>query len=486
MTTAVLVCGDTVAADGGGRPAGRASTVVSGLCQHPERIAEVAPDADALVLALCGNSHSTGAIQRQARRAGIDPLGVEIVDMAEAADDPARLEVVLAGAIARAERFPGSRPEHAKVTFPTVQTRRSLLSFSPLEYLAAPAIDAAMCTADRGCRACIDVCPQGALRIVGGSVVHDLAVCEPCGRCVTACPTGATANPAVTPSAVEAQMRAMLDPGVGPAGPRGIVYRCQRSRRVEDTPDWYPVTVPCTGMLPPTWLLAPLVLGAGSVAVRRCRDSGCRLAHDAITTTRVAWCRRFLTAIGSLPQRISTEIEAEPDLPAMQGAAVTDPFGAGRAAAVLLALVEATGAVDTRFDAPDSPLGLIDVDDDACTGCGTCALSCPTGALVQQSGDGERLITFDASRCVACTTCVGRCPEAANGAIRLTPTVDTSALRVGPAVAWRGTVARCESCGDVVAPVALLERIGALIGDAARPAVSRQCLACRGIRPPVE
>ena len=199
VSTVVLLCSGGVPELNGFSDA-LAGHVVAHLCQEPERIRDLAAGGDRLVLGLCGTRFSLGAVQREARRAGYDPLGVEIVDLDAAAGDPGRLAVMVGAAVARAVAFAGSGPEHAKLTLAAQTSRRALLTFSLPEYVAAPDVDHDLCAARRGCRACVDVCPQGAISLEGGRITHDRNVCEPCGRCVTACPTGATENPAATPA----------------------------------------------------------------------------------------------------------------------------------------------------------------------------------------------------------------------------------------------------------------------------------------------
>ena len=46
---------------------------------------------------------------------------------------------------------------------------------------------------------------------------------------------------------------------------------------------------------------------------------------------------------------------------------------------------------------------------DACVSCGTCADSCPIGAISE--GDGKYVI--DADACVSCGTCADSCPTGA-------------------------------------------------------------------------
>ncbi len=480
MTTAVFMCGDGYPR-GDGSSTARAG-VVEGLCARPEPIRELAAKADRLVLGLCAGRYSVGDVQREARRAGLDPLGIEIVDFDDAGGQRDRLDLMLAAATARAEAFAGSRPDQAKLTFPGRTSRRALLTFSLPEYESAPAIDESQCAAARGCRACVKVCPRGAFTLIGGRVRHDRTICEPCGRCITACPTGAVENPAVTPVQVEAQVRALLDPLIGPTGPRGIVYRCRRSDRAATAPGWYPVTVPCTGMLTPAWLLAPLFLGAGSVAARPCGAGGCPSSHDDVLLKQVAWCQAFLAKAGGAPARLTTDEDTGPPLDPLPGADLVDPFGPLGAASVLVAVAETTGTDDLQLTHPNSPLGLVEIDPTTCTGCATCMAACPTGALNVEDEAERRAITFDASRCVACGLCMRRCPEVGQGAIQVRPVVDVRRVREGRRRLFESDLVTCRLCGGPLAPAAMLTRIGDLIGDEQMMAVvGGSCLSCRGV-----
>ena len=484
MTTTVLLCGERVRSEDG---LGRADVhVVPHLCRHPEQIRAMAEGAQRLVLGLCRGGYSLGAVQREARRIGLDPLGVEILEF-DGTVEKGRLEAMVAGARARAGAFRGSRPEQAKIVLPQQASRRALLTFTLPEYVAAPAIDAGRCAADRGCTACVDVCPQKALTVLKGRVLHDRSVCEPCGRCVTTCPTGAIENPAATVPQIEAQVRAFLDPGAGPPGPRGVVYRCRRGDQPEAVAGWYGVTVPCSAMVPAPWLLAPLLLGASGVALRPCTETGCPLAQDDEIRGTVAWTRDALVALGLPGDRVTTDpatVVLERPLPT---ADLSDPFGRLGGAAVLLALAEAS-ASPAPLPAPAVPgtFGVVDIDARACTGCGTCTAACPTGALGNLDGRGQRSITFDANACVACGACAARCPERERGAIRMRPVVDVERLRQGRVVLFRSELATCSSCGAPVAPAAMLARLRELIGDdLVFQGISRLCLDCRGIAAPV-
>ena len=42
-----------------------------------------------------------------------------------------------------------------------------------------------------GCGACANICPSGAIRIIGGKARIDHKLCRECGICVEVCPSGA-------------------------------------------------------------------------------------------------------------------------------------------------------------------------------------------------------------------------------------------------------------------------------------------------------
>ena len=475
------LCGDALA-DGLDADAGGATdvVVVRDLCHRPSRLTGLDAAGRPLVLGLCSGAYELGAFQREVRRLGTDPLGAEIVHPEEAAGDRDRLGVLLRGAAARASAFRGSTSEQWKTVLPGAVSRRSVLTFSLPEYVATPSVDDRRCAALRGCRACVAACPRAALSIQRGRVVHDRAACEPCGRCVTACPTGAMENPAATPSAVEAQVRAVLDPRSGPPGPRGIVFRCRRATRLETSPGWYPVTVPCAGMVSEAWILAPLVLGASAVAVRSCADGGCSLGNDALVAARVAWCAGLLAAAGGAVDRVTSAPDAPPRHRPLAPAELDDPFGPTGAAGVLVAVTEHAGGSGGVAHA-GGPIGLVDITAGPCTGCGTCATSCPTGALALEDRTAGTAISFDPGTCVACGTCVTRCPEATSGAIGMTPAVDTNRLRQGRSLLWEGAAARCERCGVTIASAALLAHFADRLGDdRLMTTLSSRCPACRG------
>lgn len=479
MRVAVVLCGEGLQA-----PVELAATdavhVVSQLCSHPARLVEFVNGSDRLVIGVCSGEYSLGAIQKEARKAGLDPLGVELVDLSAIDGDLPRLELMLEAAVARAEAFAGSGPEHAKLSRPESVSRRDLFSHSYPQYLSAPAIVEAVCAAEDGCRACVDVCPRSALTWQGGQVTYDKVACEPCGLCVTRCPTGAIVNPSFTPVQIESEIEGLLDPSVGPAGGRGIVFICSRGGGVEAAPGWYPVTVPCTVMVTTTWLLAPLAMGAGSVAAVSCTDSGCPLGYDGILERRVGSAKAILANFGLAPDRVASTPETGPCEP-LRSMRRLDAFGPLGGAEVMKALAALAGKVDVSFQQVGVPVGVIEIDPNACTGCTMCAQTCPTGALGYEYEEDEVRITFDAALCTSCGQCLPRCPEERWGAISLIERVDIPAVSRGRGLLYATETARCDQCGELIASAAMMDRIGSLLGEDHPSAdfLRRYCIECR-------
>lgn len=479
MTMAVILCGDRLDHDVLAPP-DTTLHVVDGLCQRPEAITGLVNGHDRLVVGTCPGTHARGPIQRAARAAGLDALGVGIVEMP---DPPApRLEVLLAAAIARARVFAGSRPDQVKVAFAPSVSRRTLLRGTPFEYEAAPAIDTRACEASRGCRVCVDGCPAAALSWDRGAVEVDLRSCTTCGQCLTACPTGAMENPAWTPAQLHAEVGSLL--AAGGEAPTGIAFRC-RSGTPTDLPEgWWPVAVPCTSMVSPGWMLAPFLLGAAAVAVVPCSVGGCTLGDDAVVHPRLSYGQALLHDLGLGAGRLQATPGVLPPR-TLEPVDVTDPFTLGRDV-VVEALARAAGAGHLSLSHPAAPHGIVAIDPVACTGCGACAAACPTGALLATSTD-EIVLQFDPGACTACGQCVQQCPEQGHAAITLVRHTDMAAIEAGPRVLFRDHTARCEQCGGPVAPQQMLARLASLLddGDAGTLAViSRLCLRCRGVRDP--
>ncbi len=155
------------------------------------------------------------------------------------------------------------------------------------------------------------------------------------------------------------------------------------------------------------------------------------------------------------------------------------------AASALTALAGAAAGDTTAaaFDHPYSPLGLVKIDADGCTGCGSCAQACPTGALDLTQGDETVTLDYDPTLCTGCAQCVSVCPEQV---VQVSRSTDLAKLGGGPERLFEDETVRCTSCGSAVAPAAMLKRIEAALSEDGRPSnktmstITSLCPDCRG------
>ena len=470
MTATIILCGDAPHIDATEIPD---AIAVEGLCRDPGRMGTVDVDPSRIVLVLHPGSYHLPDVQTALRSIDVDPLGAQIMDTAQ--DDAAiLLAVALRGLQARASAFAGSSAEHAKPEFPREMSRRGF--FRPLApaYVAAPLLDHTICAATNGCRACVGLCPQAAYRWQSGKISYDKDACVPCGRCVTTCPTGAIETPVVTAEMIEAQVTALVTSW---GEPIGIRFVCSRGA-LHHRPNWFDVAVPCSSMVPGSWLLACLLIGAGAATAIPCGDAGCPLGLDQGAIEANDFASSVLAGCGLESGMVVGESVFEP----IRDGGVDAPFARHRAADVLVALAALTNrAMDLTHPAADT--GVVQIDEFACTMCGQCAKTCPTHALVEVYEGDLVSLSFDARACVNCTQCVSSCPELGRGAIAVTGRVSVELLTGGRRDLNRGSVAVCEICGKAIAPTMMMDRIGDILGEEFEVTLAMlgsRCLDCRG------
>ena len=468
MTT-IAICADAVVPADISIP-GMRIKVIEDLCDYPSRLADsVSDDEDRLVLGVHGSRYNLGSAQAAVRRLGFDPLAIGLVDL-QTVGSSEDLTNRLAASAARTLMTPKPGPEHVKMLMPDRSTRRALLSIGKPRYVGAPAVDDSTCRAGDGCRACVDPCPAGALSWSGGEIQYDKNACITCGICVTACPAGAVANPSATPAAIEAEIRALIE---GADEPPGIRFRC-REARVTAEPGWHQIEVPCTGMLTVGWILAPMIMGAGSVDVVSCSDGGCSLRND----------RRLTSTLADVATTASF-LELDLDKFVNISGPVPDDLLGPCASARIIEILAAHSLPSSTVDLQAADIGTVSIEPASCTACQMCARVCPTDALASLESDQSIELSFDPLACTACGGCVQSCPEVERGAITLQHRVNLDDWRLGRRTVRKEEHSMCELCGGPVAPKAMLDRIQSMLGDDADAAatmtvIAQRCLDCRG------
>jgi len=102
------------------------------------------------------------------------------------------------------------------------------------------------------------------------------------------------------------------------------------------------------------------------------------------------------------------------------------------------------------------------LNEERCTGCAACALSCPTGTIEANDEGNLRIFTYSPYQCIVCGECVNTCPEEAAelrhemGMGNLFHLFSREEIRAAE-------LTICEKCGALFAPTPQVEKIGQTI-----------------------
>ena len=353
-----------------------------------------------------------------------------------------------------------------------------------------------------GCTRCLDVCGADAIRSGGHQIEINPYLCQDCGSCTLACPTGALSFVEPDRASLLARVHDLApNPEDNERAPTLIVHDGS-----VDGPD--PVGTAQLGVQPLTafgeelWIAA-LALGFGRVVLQtaepmepRSRDVLARRLSDAQRMLPVLGLPPGAVALvgpdfqpndGSpTPEGIDPARSAIPGAGAiLQGESAQPPSKRPLLNAGLDALQSASANESAASLNPGAPMGEILVDTTRCTLCSSCAKLCPTGAIdySEREQPGTAHLTFLEANCVQCGICVSGCPEQA---ITLWPRLASKDVRRQRRVVASSPMAECGDCGaQFVAQTLLDSTVRRLRENGATEAVLEQavrCPQCRAVR----
>ena len=126
-----------------------------------------------------------------------------------------------------------------------------------------------------------------------------------------------------------------------------------------------------------------------------------------------------------------------------------------------------------------SPFGKVELDSSQCTGCGLCALECPTGALTVSSSEETDVfqLLFKHGNCVACSRCVEICPEKC---LRMERVLELDKMD-NQSVLFEDEIVRCSGCGSPIGPKAMIDKLQVRVVAARHPFPSQLelCPTCK-------
>ena len=298
-----------------------------------------------------------------------------------------------------------------------------------------------------GCIRCLSVCGADAISSTGDHVAVNANLCQGCGACTLACPTGALSFRAPARADLLNRLEAALEGAAG-TGPTLVVHAPDREQVWPTGSDWisFPVA-PVAAFGEELWFAA-LALGAARIVII---DPEAPVETAGLHAARVAVAESILQACGyhaGTIQGVATVAGVDSPYPRRLAPDRQKLSAAGKRPLLLRALerLEPDSGFEPRALPAGAPLGTIQVDERRCTLCSACARICPTGAIdySDERATGLARLSFLEELCVQCGACANGCPERA---IELAPRIASLEIRSNRRAVAEDPLARCADCG---------------------------------------
>jgi ferredoxin len=343
----------------------------------------------------------------------------------------------------------------------------------------------------RDCRRCLEICPFGAIQSADRKITVNPYLCQGCGACALACPTGAIRLLQPSRDDLLESIRQAIQSGWEDRDqpPAVIMSDTETAGEADDRHIHFKVEQ--IGHVGLELLLAALAFGARRISV------ACGPQNPAAIRRAVEWQVQMADAVLQglgMPAGIvgfagdvngcaeGPTAPYRPALPAARDALSLASDGRTGVRLAVQRLYDQCGAKQPRLEMPEGfPFGSLAVEPAACTLCMACAVACPSGAL--SAGRDTPRLSFVESRCHQCGLCEDACPE---DAIRLLPRIlcDHAAVDA-PAVLREAEPFRCVVCGVPFATQAMIDRMQDKLAGHWMYAAERQlrrlrmCRTCR-------
>ncbi|MCL6416256.1 4Fe-4S binding protein [Aestuariirhabdus sp. Z084] len=266
-----------------------------------------------------------------------------------------------------------------------------------------------------GCTRCLEVCPADAISSVSGRIEVDHHLCHGVGGCASACPTGAIEHLETPPHQLLQRLREPLQQQSA-----AVIIRTDDNTDIaaniaEPVIQLVLEEINCAGL--ETWFSA-LAWGAPRVVIFAPDDLD-ETARSALQT-QLGFAHAILHGLGLETTRISLLESTNADTLSQWLTSDLTPVSNAsylpdhkRREALFQAIDQLFTAGEQQAQAfglpAGMPMGGLDINQEQCTLCMSCAGVCPTQAL-QSGGDSPKLL-FTQHNCVQCGLCVSACPE---------------------------------------------------------------------------